>query len=301
MNAGKVLLTGATSQIGIFAIPRLLAAGFTVTALSRGPAPEWYPDLDGLRWAVPDAKGPGSTGAAGSLLSAGPIRLALQAVDCCPGLRRAVVFSTSSVYSKSGSSDMDERRQIEGILATETALARACEGRGIALSILRPTLVYGCGMDRNVTRLADWIRALGFLPVAGCAAGLRQPVHADDLARAAVATLNSAEPQALDTPLCGGSTLSYREMVEAIFLGLHKPVRILALPAGLLAAISRVTRFIPGLRGITPAMVRRQSVDLVFDDRAARETLQYEPRPFTPGSTDFALPEPELIRRIAGR
>jgi hypothetical protein len=38
-------------------------------------------------------------------------------------------------------------------------------------------------------------------------------------------------------------------------------------------------------------MVKRQNVDLVFDDREARELLGYDPRPFAPAESDFSIPE----------
>ena len=301
VNKPRVLLLGATSQIGIFAIPRLLAAGFTVTALSRKGAPDWYPRLDGLRWIEPGALREEAQPQYYGMLSAGPINLARRAVESCPGLDRAVVFSTSSVYSKAESSDLREQRQIEEILAAETELTRACSTRAVTLSLLRPTLVYGCGMDENVSRLAHWIDRFGFMPVAGPAAGRRQPVHADDLAQAAVAALSCPQPQELDTALCGGSTLSYRAMVEAIFRGLDRPVRILSLPAWLLSALCRCTGFLPGLAGVTPAMVGRQAVDLVFDDSPARESLGFAPRPFAPSRADFTVPGTGWIRRAAGQ
>jgi hypothetical protein len=42
--------------------------------------------------------------------------------------------------------------------------------------------------------------------------------------------------------------------------------------------------------GINAEMVRRQRLDLVFDDRQARESLGYNPRPFKPQAEDFGLP-----------
>jgi len=297
---GTVLLTGATGQIGLFAIPRLLAAGFAVTALSRGPAPDWYPQLRGLAWIRPDALRAGGAAHACFLLSAGPLDVALQALEHCPAIERAVVFSTSSVLVKAGSGDRRERRQVAQIAAGETALRARCASRGTPLCLFRPTLVYGCGLDRNVSWLARWIARWGCVPLAGRAEGLRQPVHADDLAQAAVAALASEKAVVMEAPLCGGSTLSYRAMVEAVFRASGKPARFLNLPARLLAGLGHLTQFLPGLRAVTPAMLRRESRDLVFDDGEARARLAYRPRGFTPTAADFALPPADWIRRVAG-
>ena len=235
------------------------------------------------------------------LVSAGPIEVANRMVDQSPHLSRAVIFSTSSVFSKLESHDRKEKRQMQQIVMDEAALSNSCETHGITLSLYRPTLIYGCGVDGNVSWLAKWIRKFGFMPVAGDAAGLRQPVHADDLAQAVVSTLLHQSPLALDVPLCGGSTLSFREMVEAIFLGLDKNVRIVSIPRSLFTALTYVSRLIPGLRGVRPEMVRRESLDLVFDDSTPREVLNYEPRIFAPGPVDFSLPEPRRLKQLAGQ
>jgi hypothetical protein len=89
-------------------------------------------------------------------------------------------------------------------------------------------------------------------------------------------------------------------MVVRIFTGLGRPVRILSVPPGLFAAVTRLGRMIPGLGGVRPEMVRRQALDLVFDDARARAVLAYRPRPFEPGPAEFELPGAERLRRLAG-
>jgi NAD(P)-dependent dehydrogenase (short-subunit alcohol dehydrogenase family) len=50
LNAPRLVLTGASSQIGVFAIPRLIKAGFHVLAVSRKGKPEVYPSFDQVQW-----------------------------------------------------------------------------------------------------------------------------------------------------------------------------------------------------------------------------------------------------------
>ena len=299
MSRQRVILLGATGQIGVFAIPRLVSAGFDVVAVSRKGKPAWYPELEGVEWIRLEALESGAVGRADMLVSAGPIRIATGMISRCAGLKRAVIFSTSSVFSKLESHDRRERRNMQQILMDEAELSHACEAQGITLSLYRPTLIYGCGIDGNVSWLAKWIRKFGIVPIAGEASGLRQPVHADDLAAAAVTTLASDKPLALDVPLCGGSILSFREMIEAIFRALDKPVRIVSIPKKLFTTITYVSRLVPKLRGVRPEMVRREGKDLVFDDSTPREVLGYDPRPFAPGPAEFSLPSADWIRRAA--
>ncbi len=296
-----VLLTGASSQLGVFLIPRLLTEGFRVLAMSRNACKALSGKQENLLWIHPDALAIDAAqgqhemphelfGQVDMLISCGPLDLAVEAVRMCPRMERAVVFSTSSVFSKAGSPDRLENEQIAGILAAESKLKAHCEQHGLALLCLRPTLIYGCGLDRNISRLAAWIKRHGWLPLAGPAKGLRQPVHADDLARVAIRALASNNPLTLDSPACGGSTLSYRHMVELIFDSLDKPRRIVRLPAGIMVALAGLLAKLPGFQGLNREMVRRQNIDLVFDDTALKQALDYNPRPFRPAAGDYEIP-----------
>jgi nucleoside-diphosphate-sugar epimerase len=210
-----------------------------------------------------------------------------------------VAFSTTSIASKVDSPDLRERETINAIVTQEAALRDSCSSLGSELCLLRPTLVYGCGMDQNISLLARWIKRFGFVPISRSAQGLRQPVHVADLAQTAVSAMLCSASAGLVSAVCGGSTLTYRAMVERIFDGLSRPRRIIALPAPLLAAAAGVGRTIPALRSINSEMIRRQSRDLVFDDQPAREKLAHQPRRFSPGSSDFRRPDHARLRRMA--
>jgi nucleoside-diphosphate-sugar epimerase len=292
------MLLGATGQIGLFALARLVGAGFRVLAVSRQPRPDWIPEFSEVQWIRAGTLGPGLE--VDYLLSAGPIELATNMVQACQGLERAVVFSTSSVFTKAASADRNEKQLIQSIRAQEKILADACKARGVVVSVFRPTLIYGCGLDANISLLAALIRRYGFIPVAGAAAGLRQPVHADDLARTAVNTLLLETALALDSPLCGGETLSYREMVVRIFSALDCPERIIRLPAGLLAIMVWAARMLPALNGVSTEMVRRQKLDLVFDDSAARREAGHQARAFQLTQEDLCLPTRAQLAQLSG-
>jgi uncharacterized protein YbjT (DUF2867 family) len=137
-------------------------------------------------------------------------------------------------------------------------------------------------MDRNVTLIARLIRHFGVFPLLGKGSGLRQPVHADDLAAACVAVLDN--PASFDRAydLSGGETLSYRQMVERIFAALGRPPRFLPVPmAAFQMAMSAIAR-LPRFRDFNAEMARRMNEDLVFDASAARRDFGYAPRPFQP-------------------
>jgi nucleoside-diphosphate-sugar epimerase len=233
---------------------------------------------------------PGETVPAKYLVSCGPLAVACAIIEPCQDLERVVAFSTTSIRTKALSGNAGERALMAEIETNERRLSAICEQRNIALTLLRPTLVYGCGLDRNISLLAQFGRRFGFIPVAADATGLRQPVHADDLADAAVRSLVSREPLRLESAACGGSTLSYREMIERTAAACGPRVRALGMDGRLLSFMVRLASILPATRGLNPEMVRRQGLDMVFDDSALREVLAWSPRPFRPVPADFDIP-----------
>ena len=302
LSAPIVLLLGASSQIGVFAIPQLILAGFHVLAVSRKGRPENYPVFKQVDW-LDEADVIQTAHSCQYLLSAGPMELAKKFLcgprhptPVTPGSTRgpfktAIIFSSSSVATKQKSGNPAERAQIEAMLALESDLQSTAENGGTKLVIFRPTLIYGCGLDTNITRLAVWIRRFGVIPVNGKAAGLRQPVHAEDLASVAVNAMLAKDPMPQVLSLAGGDTLSYSEMVSRIFTAMGKPSRLVRLPQWLFVLLVRFAATTKIGEGTNTEMVKRQAVDLVFDDQQARMLLDYNPRPFAPVSDDFCLPK----------
>lgn len=274
-----VLVLGATSLIGRFALPRLAAAGIEAVPLSR-TAP------DGPGWVRADLSDPelaSKLPVCPTVLSLSPVwhlqAPVLQALKA-RGMERLAAFSSTSVFAKAASPDAYEQSVVKRLADGEATVRAFCEAHGVAWTILRPTLIYAEGQDQNVTRLARMIRKLGFLPLAGEGGGRRQPVHADDLAGAAITAAMSpaARNQAYDLP--GGETLTYRAMAERVFEGMGRRPAILAVPPVLWRIAFTVAR--PVLPGATAQMGARMSEDLTFDGSSAARDFGWTPRPFQP-------------------
>ena len=181
------------------------------------------------------------------------------------GARRLVALSSTSRFTKRDS-------------AAEEEVLDWAQARGIAATILRPTLIYDGIHDRNVTAIADFIRRFGFYPVAGAAAGLRQPLHADDVAAACQAAIGCDGLR--DTyEISGGETLPYHEMVRRIFAWLDRPPRLAGIPLPLVRAALPVANLLPGLASMA-TMAVRMNEDLIFDHAAAARDFGFQPRSF---------------------
>jgi len=270
-----VLVTGASSQIGCYLLPALLGAGYRVTAVSRHARPPWIADHPDLQWCAADLAAGCPVPVPARVVSAGPLSFAADWLASGAGDRRLVAFSSTSVLSKADSPDPPERRQIRALQQAEARLM-ALQPRAL---VLRPTLIYGAGLDRNLSRVAAWVRRIGTVPVARPANGLRQPVHAADLARLAVSQLESGVDGVWQ--LGGGSRLSYRAMIEAVFRACGRRPRLLSVDPSTAARWWWLLGRLPGSAGLSPEMLRRQNRDLLFDDTAARTRLGWAPREFS--------------------
>ena len=300
MTAGvTVLLSGATSQIGVFVLPMLLKEAFSVIALSRKIENSTSVDNStsggSLRWFNPNTLSSEYSETlltkVGFLVSCGPIEVAVELLKLCPNIKGLICLSTSSVYTKVNSTAEKERHQIEAILSAEKKLKSLTQVQNIPLLLLRPTLIYGCGLDENVTRLASLIKRCRFLPVAGKASGLRNPVHAEDLASLIMNALHSSPLPNLTSPVCGGGELSYRQMAAQVFKAAGIKPRILSIPVGFLLFISSILQVLPINIGVSRETILRQNRDQVFDDTELRKSLNFDPRGFYPTQKDFVLPD----------
>lgn len=283
-----VMVVGATSQVGRFLLPRLVQGGYRVIALSRHGAPEWADrEMQDVLWLKADIHDPGDLDAlpaAHVLIHLAPLMIlpTLLSSFAALGIQRLVAFSSSSKYSKASSPVEAERVFASRLEAAEQAVAQAGRELHVRWTIFRPTLIYGCDMDRNVTLIRRVVQKMGFFPLLGAASGLRQPVHADDLAAACVAVLET--PTAFDKgyELSGGECLSYRDMVARIFASLHRSAHFLRIPIPLFAIALRVVALIPRYRDFNVAMAQRMNENLVYSHEAAARDFDYRPRPFNP-------------------
>lgn len=290
MSRRVVGVAGATNQIGHFLLPRLVAAGHSVHAISRRPPGP----VDGSRkvvWHRVDL-GEGLGGdPRGDRLPGLDTWMHLAHLNLLPplvptlaarGVRRIVAFGSTSRFCKRESPEPCERELVAGLIRAEEDLARACAGTGIAWTLFRPTLIYGCGRDKNITTIARFVDRFGVFPLPGGGRGLRQPVHADDLAAACLAVLDCRVSFGRAYDLVGGETLSYRRMVARIFRARGRKPRFVPVPLPLLRGALRLAARVPGYDHLNPAMAERMNRDLCFDASAAARDFGYRPRGFEP-------------------
>ena len=274
------LVFGASGQIGAPLLERLGDAGWRVLAVSR----EARSGAPGRHWLQGDfARMPALPAAVDAVFSCGPLDLFARWYEAaglhCP---RVVAFGSTSASTKQDSRDEAERELARRLLGAEARLHAAAEARGAAATLLRPTLVYGAGRDATLTRIAGMARRWGRFVLPTRADGLRQPVHVDDLAAAALAACEAqaAHGRAYDLP--GGERLPYREMVARVLACVEPRPALHALPMPVFLALLRLAQARGIAGGLGPGAVARMREDLVFDAAPAARDFGYAPRAFRP-------------------
>ncbi|MFU8833050.1 MAG: NAD-dependent epimerase/dehydratase family protein, partial [Wenzhouxiangella sp.] len=173
-----VLLLGGSGPVGGFLIERLAGQGALLMAVSRQQPIQ---SAEHVIWLQHDLdQGPADVEPS-VLISLGPLRHALDQVRTAGRIGRVIALSSASTLFKMSSSDPAERALMAELTETEESLTEACRAREIDLTLLKPAMIYGTDQNANVERVAGLIGRLRVAPY--CGQGLRQPVHADDLAR----------------------------------------------------------------------------------------------------------------------
>jgi nucleoside-diphosphate-sugar epimerase len=275
----KSVVFGATGMVGSSIAALLARSGDAVVAVSRSPR-----QSDGLSWTVADLTRPETI----ALPKADLVFCATNAIFFAKSIgpilesrpTRIVAISTTGVFTKHDSKDRAERASVSELMDAERTIIQGCEAAKVEWTILRPTLIYMEGRDRNVTEIAKLIRRLGFMPLYGAATGLRQPVHAEDVAVGAISAAHSSRAANAAYSITGPETISYREMVGRIFDGMSRPRRLVSLPPIMWKSAFALAQL--AYPEVNQMMGERMLKDMAFDSSSAKSDFGWSGRNFAP-------------------
>ncbi|MGH8091286.1 MAG: SDR family oxidoreductase [Rudaea sp.] len=264
-----ILVFGASGAIGRFVLP-LFAPDHRVIPVSRQARPGWIcADLNDPAATLADAE---------IVLSLGPLDAFAGWLERRPvgGLRRIVAMSSMSAQTKRDSPDPAERALAQRLRDAESRLRETASTRDIAWTIFRPTLIYGAGIDKTLAPLVRFARRWRVLPVPYGASGLRQPVHAADLAAACHAVISQPATFARTYEVGGCERLRFDAMIRRVREAIPGFVLPLPIPVITLRLLAYPARIAPG------AMARLR-IDLIAVNADAIRDFYYSPRPFRAG------------------
>jgi nucleoside-diphosphate-sugar epimerase len=283
MADNTIGLLGASSLVGGSLIPKLLGKNWKVIAFSRSRISVVH---DSIEWRLIDAKTSTLATQSDEII---PYWICLAPIYILPTffdslkthqIKRIVVLSSTSRFTKSFSSNFNEKKNAAQLAASEEKLKDWAEANQIEWIILRPTLIYGFGKDKNISEIARFIARFRFFPLFGAASGLRQPLHAEDVAQACFSALTTPSVSNRSFNLSGGDAISYKEMVIRIFAAFNIRPTLISIPLTWFKLAIAGLRVFPRFRLWSASMAERMNTDLYFDHSDAASALNFSPRSF---------------------
>ena len=275
----KVLLTGATGLLGGALLAPLLAEGHEVRCLVRAGSaglgrldPSRVEVVRGDAVRVEDLCR--ALAGVDALLHVAGIEYAAQVVEAAgrAGVGRLVVVGSTSAHSAFPSRSGPKRR-----------MERLVRESGLDWTIVRPSMIYGSELDKNVHRLLRFLDCSPVFPMFGSGENLWQPVYHEDCARGVYEALVRPAAVGRSYDLPGAEPLTYTQLVRTAAGALGRKPRILRLPLEPvrrgLAAAERLRLPLP----IESEQVMRLGEDKAYPYDEARLDLGYRPRTFGEG------------------
>lgn len=156
------------------------------------------------------------------LIHAASVKLSMNIVPIAmeAGVDNFVLVHTTGIYSKYKAAG-EEYRQIEKKIE-QLKKRYQNEGREMAITILRPTMIYGDLNDKNVSTFIKMVDKLRIFPTVNGAYYDLQPVWCGDLGKAYFdVMMNWGVTKDKEYILSGGAPIQLREMFQVIAKQLH--------------------------------------------------------------------------------
>jgi uncharacterized protein YbjT (DUF2867 family) len=275
----RLLLTGGTGLLGGALLPLLLAGDHEVRCLVRESSAAVF-RLDPGRVELVRGDVGGSedlhralSGVEAMVHVAG-IEYAPQVVEAArqAGVGLLVVVGSTSAHSA-----------YEFRAGPKLRMEKLVHNSGLEYTIVRPAMIYGSELDKNMHRLLRFLNRSPIFPIFGSGENLWQPVYYEDCARGVYEALvrSAAVGQCYDLP--GAEPLTYLQLVKTAAGALGKKLRVIRLP---LEPVHRALAAAEKLR--LPLPIKSEQVLRLHEDKAypyekARKELGYAPLPFHEG------------------
>ncbi len=277
MQGVNILVTGATSQIGIFLLPLLVDQGFNVIALSRAHRE----DSRGIVWLKGDLESIDlelfNKMEVHTVIHLAEITLIDNIIKVTTTIKRVIAFSSTSALTKINSNCEADKKLATDLIFGENLMIDTCVLKSIDFTIFRPTMIYGANVDKNVAFISKFMSNYGFFPIIGNAESLRQPVHASDLANACLLAINEKTTFGKIYNLVGPETIKYIDMIKKISNSINKKIILIKVNKFIFILAVTVLRILPQYRHLSVGMVDRLEQNLCFDSQDAKIDFNYNP------------------------
>ena len=192
------------------------------------------------------------------------------------GVKWLILVHTTGRYSKYKSASAGYARVEDAILAMRDR---------IAVTVLRPTMIYGSSRDANMYKLIDFLYRHRFFPVFGRGDNLMQPVHARDLGDSYYDVLTHPEATMnREYNLSGKEPIRYIDILRTVSAALPRRNVFIRLPMALsLMAAKIYCKIWKDSALVNVEQVMRMNEDKVFPHDDAARDFGYSPMRFQDG------------------
>ncbi len=201
--------------------------------------------------------------------------LLLQAVERVGCAGHVILVHTSGIYSK--------HKIASGVYKEIEESIQPFLDRGMNVTILRPTMIFGDIRDHNISKFIRMVDHFPFMPEIDHGQAFVQPVNARDLGQAYYrAAMHTSLPE-LSYICSGARPVSLHELCELISSFLGKKPHFISVPMGLGVFAAKVVKILSFGRKDLVEKVLRLGEDRSFPYTAAARDFGYEPEPFEIG------------------
>jgi len=209
------------------------------------------------------------------VVSVAHIQFAPTVINLCQdaGVKRVIFFSSTRRFSKVKTSNVDE------VSVGEEAVMKS----GLDYTLLRPSMIYGPGDDRNISRLYAFLNRHRLMPIFGAGTSLVQPVFVGDVAAAVAGALWRTGAVGKAYTVAGPESMAYSDMVNALIGLADRLVFKVHIPLLISLALVGLCKWLVPNFPLELDQVRRMGEDRAFDIAQIKRELGFMPMSFERG------------------
>lgn len=192
-------------------------------------------------------------------------------------VKRIISVHTTGIFSK-------YRKASDEYVTIEKEIKSILANSDIRFTILRPTMIYGDMVDRNMSKFIKMVDKLRIFPVINNGNCLIQPVNARDLGKAYYDVLMmNADESRKEYILSGEKPITMIEAFKLISDKLGKKTKFISIPLSFGVIVAKIIKVITLAKIDYVEKVQRMSEDRSFSHKEATIDFGYKPEPFELG------------------